>query len=90
MPPNAARGEVTATLGGHDVRLCVTLGALAAMESHFNVSCFPELSQCLTALSAKDLTVILRALVIDEADISAASLPEAIDAVVRAFGAMNE
>jgi len=37
LPPsrplgNAARGEVLVSLGGAEVRLCVTLGALAALE----------------------------------------------------------
>mgnify|MGYP000050093642 CR=1 FL=1 len=31
--PNAVRGEVAATLGGRDYTLCLTLGALAELES---------------------------------------------------------
>lgn len=95
MPPrrlaNAARGEVIARLGGQDVRLCVTLGALAALEGHFSVSGFEALAERLKNLGAGDLLAVLRALSVDEVDFSELSVafPEAVAAVVKAFEAMN-
>lgn len=92
MPlPNFMRGEVMAELGGQRLRLCVTLRALAEMENHFHVSGFKDLGERLKGLCAKDLMVVLQALVIDEADIRALNIafPEAIRAVVAAFAAMN-
>jgi hypothetical protein len=85
---NSARGEVTASLGGQDVRLCVTLGALAALEGHFGVSGFDGLSERLKRLSATDLMVVLQALAMNELP-EGVGFAEAIRAVVRAFEAMN-
>ncbi|HEX7799244.1 MAG TPA: GTA-gp10 family protein, partial [Asticcacaulis sp.] len=44
-PCNPARGEVAAAIGGREARLCVTLGALAALEGHFGVSGFAALGE---------------------------------------------
>ena len=63
---NPARGEVLVSLGGAEVRLCVTLGALAALEGHFGVSGFEALGERLKTLGAADLMVVLRALAMDE------------------------
>jgi hypothetical protein len=35
MPANARRGEISATLDGRERRLCLTLGALAELETAF-------------------------------------------------------
>ena len=85
---NSARGEVLVSLGGTDVRLCVTLGALAALEGHFGVSGFEALGERLKALGATDLMVVLQALSMDEVPESV-GFAEAIRAVVKAFEAMN-
>jgi len=77
-----------ASLGGKDVRLCVTLGGLAALEGHFGVSGFEALGERLKAVGAVDLMVVLRALAMDEVP-DGIGFTEAIRAVVRAFEAMN-
>lgn len=91
MLPNTARGEVVARLGGREVRLCVTLRALAVLEGHFGVSGFEALAGRLKGLGAVDLGVVLQALCVDEVEV--AQLPvgvaEAIAAVVAAFEAMH-
>ena len=89
MPPcNSARGEVLVSLGGIEVRLCVTLMALAALEGHFGVCGFEALGERLKALGAADLMFVLRALAMDELP-EGIGFAEAIRAVVRAFEAMN-
>jgi len=85
---NAARGEVLVSLGGAEVRLCVTLGALAALEGHFGISGFEALGERLKVLGATDLMVVLRALAMDELP-EGIGFAEAIAAVVKAFEAMN-
>ncbi|MGA9658238.1 MAG: GTA-gp10 family protein [Asticcacaulis sp.] len=95
MPPsdtpslaNAARGEIVASLGGRDVRLCVTLAALAGLEAHFGVAGFEALGERLKQLGASDLQVVLCALAMDELP-EQVGFVEAIRAVVNAFEAMN-
>ena len=85
---NPARGEVSVSLGGAEVHLCVTLGALAALEGHFGVSGFEALGERLKALGAADLMVVLKALAMDPVP-EGVSFAEAIRAVVKAFEAMN-
>ena len=76
------------SLGGAEVRLCVTLGALAALEGHFGVSGFETLGERLKTPGATDLMVVLRALAMDDLP-DGIGFAEAIRAVVRAFEAMN-
>ena len=85
---NTARGEVSVSLGGTEVRLCVTLGALAALEGHFGVSGFEALGERLKAVGATDLMVVMRVLAMDELP-EGIGFAEAIAAVVKAFEAMN-
>ena len=89
--PNGARGEVAAGLGGRTVRLCVTLGGLAALESHFRVSGFEALAERMKTMGAGDLMVVLRALCVDPAELDGLDIGfgEALRAVVKAFEAMN-
>lgn len=92
MPPfNPARGEVLARLGGAEVRLCVTLRALAVLEAHFAVEGFEALGKRLASMGARDAGFVLKVLVLDEVDIEALdiSFPEALAAIVAAFAAMN-
>ncbi|HYD45229.1 MAG TPA: GTA-gp10 family protein, partial [Phenylobacterium sp.] len=49
---NAVRGEVRALLGGAPRTLCLTLGALAELESAFGVDGLPALAERLRRLSA--------------------------------------
>ncbi|RZJ16406.1 MAG: gene transfer agent family protein [Brevundimonas sp.] len=62
LTANGARGEVAAMLAGAERRLCLTLGALAEMETGLGVAGMAALAERLRALSAGDLTVVLAAL----------------------------
>jgi len=86
---NAARGEVVASLSGREVRLCVTLKALAELEGHFQVSGFSALAERLKGVGARDLMVVLRALAMDEVEGLDVGFGEAVAAVVMAFEAMH-
>jgi hypothetical protein len=92
---NGARGEVIAILAGEDRRLCLTLGALAEMETAFGLSGWEALSDRLRRLSPGDVLTVLRALLRgggeDRVAEALASLPvdfrEAVDAVAQALQA---
>lgn len=59
---NRARGEVLLEIGGRQVRLCLTLGALAELEAAFEVISLAELGERLARLTAADLIVVIAAL----------------------------
>ena len=61
-PHNRARGEVLLEIDGRQVRLCLTLGALAELEAAFDVASLAELAERLAHLTAADLVVVLAAL----------------------------
>lgn len=61
-PHNKARGETLLTIDGRNVRLCVTLGALAELEAAFDVVSLSELGERLTQLTASDLIIVISAL----------------------------
>lgn len=61
-PHNRARGEVLLAIDGRDVRLCLTLGALAELEAAFDVISLVELAERLSHLTAADLILVLAAL----------------------------
>ncbi len=61
-PCNSARGEVLLRVNELDVRLCVTLGALAELEAAFDVVSLAELGERLAQLTAADLVTVLAAL----------------------------
>lgn len=95
MEANGARGEVVATLAGGERRLCLTLGALAEMETALGCDGLTGLAERMRALSARDLAVVLAALLrgggeqelangLGEA---AVDPREAAEAVARAFAA---
>lgn len=88
---NGARGEVVATLGGRPRRLCLTLGALAELETAFGVEDWRALAARLGSLSARDLGVVLAALLRgggeDGADLGGVEVREAAEAVAAAFAA---
>ena len=62
MRANGARGEVVARLAGAERRLCLTLGALAEMETALGCDGLAALAERMRALSARDLMVVLAAL----------------------------
>lgn len=62
MEANGARGEVVARLAGRERRLCLTLGALAEMETALGCDGLTGLAERMRALSARDLAVVLAAL----------------------------
>jgi hypothetical protein len=60
---NRRRGEIAATIDGRSYTLCLTLGALAELESAFAVEDMAGLGKCLGSgsLSAADLAKLLGA-----------------------------
>lgn len=63
MTPNIQRGEITATIGGQERVLCLTLGALAELEARLMHGDLIGLSQRFASgrVSARDLTAVLGA-----------------------------
>jgi hypothetical protein len=95
MAANGVRGEVVALLAGAERRLCLTLGALAEIETGLGLEGLSGLAERMRALSARDLTVVLAALLrgggeralADELDRAGVDPREAAEAVARAFAA---
>ena len=95
MAVNSARGEVVAVLAGAERRLCLTLGALAEIETGLGLEGLSGLAERMRALSARDLTVVLAALLrgggeralADELDGAGVEPREAAEAVAKAFAA---
>ena len=92
---NGARGEASLTIEGRAHRLCLTLGALAELETAFGCQSLGQLQARLRVLSAAELTRVLAILVKAGGDAETASrlvdLPvaprEAARAVAEAFHA---
>ena len=59
---NAARGETVLTVGGRGRRVCLTLGALAEIESALGCRTMAELELRMRGLSAGDLMIVIAAL----------------------------
>ncbi len=95
MTGNGARGEVIAVLAGTERRLCLTLGALAEIETGLGLEGLSGLAERMRALSARDLAVVLAALLrgggeralADELDRADVDPREAAEAVAKAFAA---
>ena len=95
MAANGARGEATAVLAGAERRLCLTLGALAEIEAGLGLEGLGALADRMRVLSARDLTVVLAALLrgggegalADELDRAEVDPREAAEAVAKAFAA---
>ena len=89
--PNRARGEYGLAIGDKTIRLCVTLRALAQIEAHFNLDGFEALGQRMTTLSAADLLFVLKALSLDEIDLSQCdiTLNQALKAIIETFEAIH-
>ena len=92
---NKARGEVSVVLVGVERRLCLTLGALAEIETALDIDGLGALGERMRALSARDLLVVLAALLRGggEDDLArnlagaAVDPREAAEAVAMAFAA---
>jgi len=92
---NGARGEAVAVLAGAERRLCLTLGALAEIETGLGLAGIQTLAERMRTLSAKDLTVVLAALLrgggetalADDLARTPVGAREAADAVAAAFAA---
>ena len=96
MGANGARGEVVATLAGAERRLCLTLGALAEIETALGCEGLALLADRMRVLSARDLAAVLAALLRgggeDDLASGLAEAPvdprEAAEAVATAFAAV--
>jgi hypothetical protein len=90
---NGARGEVELRVDGVARRVCVTLGALAEMEGALGCASLAELEVRLKRLSARDMLVVLGALLRGGGEMEAAArlalsqveVGEAVAAVRAAF-----
>lgn len=93
MTLNAARGEAAVMLGGERRRLCLTLGALAEMETGLALDGLEALGERMRRLSARDLMVVLAALLRGGGEENADALSRSVDpraaaeAVAAAFAA---
>jgi hypothetical protein len=63
---NQARGESVLHVDGRPLILCLTLGALARLETAFGVRTMAELEARLRDLSGCDLLVVVSALIMGE------------------------
>ena len=97
---NAARGEIVRRLGGRERRLCLTLGALAQIETMLEARDFQDLVARLSKPSARQVLAALSALLEagegaaplgptqpEELARSAVTLAEAGEAIAAAFAA---
>ena len=95
MEINGVRGEASAILAGVERRLCLTLGALAEIETALGLESVEALVGRMRALSGRDLMAVLAALLRGggegelAADIGRAAIDprEAAEAVAKAFAA---
>lgn len=95
MMANGARGEVVAVLAGAERRLCLTLGALAEIETGLGLEGLDGLAERMRTLSARDLMLVLAALLrgggeralADELERTSVEPREAAEAVAKAFSA---
>ena len=97
MLANGARGEATAVLAGAKRKLCLTLGALAEIETALGTTGFADLADRMRRLSAGDLMAVLAALLRGGGEIAlatdlaqaAVNPREAAEAVAAAFAAAS-
>ena len=97
MIANGARGEATAVLAGAKRKLCLTLGALAEIETALGTTRFADLADRMRRLSAGDLMAVLAALLRGGGEIAlatdlaqaAVNPREAAEAVAAAFAAAS-
>ena len=79
---NGARGETSVVVDGIERRLCLTLGALAEIETAFGCQSLGELEARMRRLSASELMQVLSALLrgAGESDAAAALQASAVGA----------
>lgn len=91
--PNAGRGESVLHIDGRPLILCLTLGALARLETAFGVTTIAALESRLRDLSGADLLLVISALIMGKresltpADLAKAHIDpaEAARAIAQAF-----
>ena len=91
--PNARRGEVGLTLGGTRYTLCLTLGALAELETALAVPDLVGLGERFGSgrLASRDLLVLLAVALrggghaLSDSEVAALPLSEGIEPVVQAL-----
>ncbi|MFT4254739.1 MAG: GTA-gp10 family protein [Caulobacter sp.] len=87
---NPGRGEVTAVLAGTTRTLCLTLGALARIEEALGLEDWSQLPARIARMSARDLLVVLQALLDEDGpplDAARLDVREAAAAVAKALAA---
>ena len=88
---NGERGEARAELAGAERKLCLTLGALAEIETALGIEGLEALADRMRRLSAKDLMAVLTALLRGggerELDVATLEPKAAAEAVAKAFAA---
>ncbi len=95
---NGRRGEIEAVLGGRRLRLCLTLGALAELETAFAVEDLGALGRRFAsgALSARDLVRLIGAAArgageaVSDEEIAALHLDEGLAPFVEAVARLME
>ncbi len=88
---NAARGEVELIIDGRPCRLCLTLGGLAQLESALGADGPGDVAGKLGALRARDLLLVLEALLAGGGDpMDAAALGRAVIDPLAAAEAVSE
>ena len=90
---NGARGEAAVMIGGARRRVCLTLGALAEIETGLGVDGLAAVAERMKKLSARDLMVVLAAVLRgggdEAADVAGVDPREAAVAVAQAFVASS-
>lgn len=76
---NGARGETALTVDGRVRRVCLTLGALAEIESALGCRTMAELEIRMRALSAVDLLLVVAALLRGGGEAEAAARIDGLD-----------
>jgi hypothetical protein len=90
-PANAARGEAVLMVDGEPQVLCLTLGALATLESAFDAEGAEALAARLRRLTSADLLTVIaalasdRTLTVERLKHARIDPAEAASAVARAF-----
>lgn len=95
---NGVRGETVIDIDGQPHALCLTLGALAQLETAFGVNGPAAVARRLASLSAQDTLIVLEALLqgggnpIDRQTLRSlkVSPSQAAKAVAAAFSAVHE
>jgi len=96
-----ARGESTVTIDGEEYTLCMTVGALADIQDHYDIDDMTELSRRMASPRVGDLLVMLWALLngggaditlaeVKRLEVTQETLNEVAAAVQKALGGDDE